>query len=104
MFVVEFEDAIRGRRRRRYQLRPPAEAATLPGNTPHDYLRRSTEQALDHLLTPQLKRMLRYTTITVFILVLADLLSSSNSGTACGLGVIQPAYPMTAGEAARRNL
>jgi hypothetical protein len=53
-------------------------------------------QALNYLLTPQLKRFLRYAAIGVAILVLADLLSSSGSGSACGVSIIQPAYPMAA--------
>ncbi len=57
---------------------------------------RNTEQALDYLLTPQLKRFLRYAAIGIAIIVLAELLASSGSGTGCGVGIIQPAYPMAA--------
>jgi hypothetical protein len=93
----EFDDPIRPRSRRRYR-RSPAEAAIEPANVPYDPLRRTTEQALDYLLTPQLKRFLRYAAIASIILLLADLLSGSGSGTACGVSVIQSAYPMPAGE------
>jgi hypothetical protein len=99
----EFDDPIRPRSRRRYRLRPPAEAAIEAANSPFDPLRRNTAWALDYLLTPQLKRFLRYSAIAIIILVLAELLSGSGSGTGCGVSVIQPAYPMPAGEAAERN-
>jgi hypothetical protein len=96
--VSEFDDAIRPRSRRRHRPRPPIDAAVEPANAPYDPLRRNTAWALDYLLTPQLKRFLRYAAIAVVIIFLAELLSGSGSGTGCGVSVIQPAYPMPAGE------
>ena len=95
-YFGEFDDTMRPRGRGQYKLRPPAEAAFAPGNAPYDHLRRNTEQALDYLLTPQLKRFMRYAAIGIAIIVLAELLASSGSGSACGVSIIQPAYPMPA--------
>ncbi len=95
-YFGEFDDAMRPRGRGQYKLRPPAEAAFAPGNAPYDHLRHTTERALDYLLTPQLKRFMRYAAIGITIIVLAELLASNGSGSACGVSIIQPAYPMMA--------
>lgn len=92
-----YDETMRPRGRGQYQLRPPAEAAFAPGNAPYDYLRHTTVQALDYLLTPQLKRFMRYAAIGIAIIILAELLSSSGTGIACGMSIVEPAYPMMAG-------